>query len=51
MICPTAKAEYFSRAIWTTQITLNRLTNSAFRRTRFGSLKALQAKLEPEKFI
>jgi hypothetical protein len=28
MICPTAKAEYFSRGDWTTQITLIRLNKS-----------------------
>jgi len=29
MICPTGQAEYFSAQDWTTQISLNRLTNSA----------------------
>jgi len=32
MICPTGKAEYFSREDWTTQITLIRFNKFAFTR-------------------
>jgi hypothetical protein len=35
MICREAKADYFSRAIWTTQITLNRLVKFVLAREAF----------------
>jgi hypothetical protein len=38
------KRKYFLRDIWTTQISLNRLTNSVFSRTQFSRLKAGRAK-------
>jgi hypothetical protein len=38
LICPTAQGKYFSLRDWTTQISLNRLTKIAFRRTRFWRL-------------
>jgi hypothetical protein len=41
MICPTAKAQYFSQKDWTTQITLIRLNKSAVSRNGFASSRDL----------
>jgi hypothetical protein len=38
MICREAKADYFSRAIWTTQITLNRLVKLVSTRKAFDGV-------------
>jgi hypothetical protein len=44
VICPTVEAVYFCRAIWTTQITLNRLVKFVFTRSAFcGVLDARRA--------
>jgi hypothetical protein len=37
LIWPAVEAVYFCRAIWTTQITLNRLVKFVFTRSVFGS--------------
>jgi hypothetical protein len=43
MICPTAKAEYFSREVWTGQISLMRHANFLSRRSGFAGRNIMRA--------
>jgi hypothetical protein len=45
LICPTAKAEYFLREVWTGQITLRSQANFDFARTRSAGQFSLEGEL------
>jgi hypothetical protein len=51
MICREAKADYFSFASWTTQITLNRFVNYAPTRKAFHGVLDDREQLRPNQML